>query len=154
VLGGVLDPHAAWLLERGIKTLALRVKQQNESALKVAQFLEDHPRVQRVWYPGLASHPDHDVARQQMSGFGGVVSFEIDGDCDTTSRFVDALHIPVIAPSLGGVESLVEQPAVMSYYEMTSAERAAIGIADGLVRLSVGIEEAADLVADVGAALA
>jgi cystathionine gamma-synthase len=153
VLGGVLDPHGAWLLERGIKTLALRVRQQNDSALKIAQYLEDHPRIERVWYPGLASHPDHEVARQQMHGFGGVVSFELAGSCEDTSRFIDALHIPIIAPSLGGVESLVEQPALMSYYDKSPQERAELGIKDNLVRFAIGIEDVDDLILDVGQAL-
>jgi cystathionine gamma-synthase len=154
VLGNVLDPHAAWLLERGLKTLAVRVRQQNQNALELARFLEDHPRVCRVWYPGLDSHPDYEIARQQMSGFGGVVSFEIDGDLETTSRFVDRLQVPIIAPSLGGVESLVEQPALMSYYELSPDERAAIGIGDSLVRYAVGIEDPRDLIEDAGRALA
>ena len=154
VLGGVIDPHAAWLLERGLKTLGVRVKQQNESALALARFLEDHPRVQRVWYPGLESHPDHEIAIRQMSGFGGVISFEIEGTLEDASRFVDALQIPTIAPSLGGVESLVEQPALMSYFEMTSEERAAIGISDTLIRYAVGIEDVNDLLHDLARALA
>ncbi len=154
VLGGVLDPHAAWLLERGVKTLALRVRQQNESTLRLAQFLEDHPRVERVWYPGLESHPDHEIAAAQMVGGGGVVSFEIAGTVEDTSRFVDALLIPVIAPSLGGVESLVEQPALMSYFDKSPEERLELGIKDNLVRYAVGIEDADDLIADLQRALA
>jgi cystathionine gamma-synthase len=153
VLGGVIDPHAAWLLERGLKTVGLRVTRQNASALTLARFLDDHPRVARAWYPGLDSHPDYEVARQQMSGFGGVVSFEIDGTIEDVGRFIDALQIPTIAPSLGGVESLVEQPALMSYFELTSEERAAIGISDTLVRYAVGIEETRDLLEDLGSAL-
>ena len=154
VLGGIVDPHAAYLLERGLKTLALRVRQQNDTALAVARWLERHPRVARVWYPGLASHPDHEIARRQMTGFGGVVSFEVRGDLERTSRFVDRLELPYIAPSLGGVDSLVEQPALMSYFEKTTEERLALGIRDNLVRLAVGIEDAADLVADLEQALA
>ena len=159
VLGGVLDPHAAFLLERGLKTLALRVRQQNASAGAAAEFLEQHPRVARVWYPGLASHPDHPVARRQMQGFGGVVSFEIapvagEAPLATASRFVDALTIPLIAASLGGVESLVEQPALMSYYDLSTEERLTIGIKDNLVRLAIGIEDTADILADLSQALA
>lgn len=154
VLGGVCDPHAAYLAGRGLKTLALRVEKQSATALAIARFLEGHAAVERVYYPGLASHPTHAVAAAQMRAFGGVVSFVVKGGLEAAKRCVDRMQIARIGPSFGGVESLVEQPAVMSYYEMTSAERAAIGIADGLVRLSVGIEEAADLVADVGAALA
>jgi len=159
VLGGILDPHAASLLERGLKTLALRVAQQNHNAEVVADFLEQHPKVERVWYPGLASHPDHIVAKKQMAGFGGVVSFEIgprEGErpLDTTSRFIDAMQIPYIAPSLGGVESLIEQPALMSFYELSTEERLAIGIKDNLVRFAIGIEDTVDLLADLSQALA
>jgi cystathionine gamma-synthase len=159
VLGGVLDPHAAYLLERGLKTLALRVAQQNHNAQAVAEFLEQHPKVEKVWYPGLASHPDHVVAQKQMAGFGGVVSFEIapraeERPLDTTSRFIDAMQIPYIAPSLGGVESLIEQPALMSFYELSTKERLAIGIKDNLVRFAIGIEDTADLLADLSQALA
>jgi cystathionine gamma-synthase len=153
VLGGVADPHTAALLIRGLKTLGLRVQRQNENGLAVAAFLQAHPRVERVWYPGLPSHPDHAVARSQMLGFGGVVSFEIAGGLDDTSRFIDALTIPLIAASLGGVETLVEQPALMSYYELSTEERLAVGIKDNLVRLSLGIEDAADLIADLDQAL-
>ena len=153
VLGGVTDPHNAYLLHRGVKTLALRVRQQNESALRIARFLEEHPRVRRVWYPGLPSHPDHAVAAAQMKGFGGVVSFEVDGDLEATSRFIDAVTLPLIAPSLGGVETLIEQPALMSYYELSSQERQGLGIRDNLVRLSVGIEDPEDLIADLAQAL-
>lgn len=159
MLGGVADPHAAWLVERGLKTLALRLRQQNESAQTVAEFLEAHPGVARVWYPGLASHPDHAVARAQMNGFGGVVSFEIapaagENPADAASRFIDALTIPYIAPSLGGVESLIEQPAYMSFYELSTAERLSIGIKDNLVRFAIGIEDTADILADLEQALA
>jgi cystathionine gamma-synthase len=154
IFGGCLDPHAAFLIQRGMKTLALRVGQQNESALEIARFLEAHPRVKRVHYPGLESHPHHEVARKQMSGFGGVVTFELDADLEGTSRFVDACRIPRIAPSLGGVESLVEQPALMSFYELTTEQREAIGIVNNLVRYSVGVEDPADLIADLEQALA
>jgi cystathionine gamma-synthase len=153
MLGAVVDPHNAALLARGVKTLGLRVERQNATAQAVAEFLEAHPRVRRVWYPGLPSHPDHPVARQQMLGFGGVVSFEIDGGLEATSRFIDALTLPIIAPSLGGVETLVEQPALMSYYELSTEERLAVGIKDNLVRLSLGIEDCADLLADLAQAL-
>jgi cystathionine gamma-synthase len=153
MLGGITDPHTAYLLLRGVKTLAIRIRKQNENGMAVARFLEGHPRVRRVYYPGLSSHPDYKVACEQMQGFGGVVSFEIDGDMQTTSAFIDRLHLPYIAPSLGGVETLIEQPALMSYYEMTSEDRAAIGIADELVRLSLGVEDADDLIADLDQAL-
>jgi cystathionine gamma-synthase len=153
VLGGVCDPHAAFLVGRSLKTLVVRVEKQNATALAVAQRLENHPRVERVFYPGLASHATHAVARAQMRGFGGVVSFIAKGGLEGAGRVVDAMKMARIGPSFGGVETLVEQPAVMSYYEMTSEERAAVGIADGLVRLSVGIEDAADLIADLEQAL-
>jgi cystathionine gamma-synthase len=153
VLGPVCDPHAAFLVGRGLKTLALRVERQNASALAIAHRLEKHPRIERVFYPGLASHPSHAVARAQMRGFGGVVSFIVTGGLEGASRVVDAVKLARIGPSFGGCESLIEQPAVMSYYEMTTEERAAIGIADGLVRLAVGIEEASDVVGDVERAL-
>ncbi|MBX3248806.1 MAG: aminotransferase class I/II-fold pyridoxal phosphate-dependent enzyme [Myxococcales bacterium] len=153
VLGGVLDPHAAYLIHRGIKSLAVRVRQQNASALAMAQTLEGHPRVRRVWYPGLASHPNHEVARELMTGFGGVVTFELDASLEETSAFIDACEIPRIAPSLGGVESLIEQPALMSYFELTTEQRQAVGISDSLVRYAVGIEDADELIADLLRAL-
>lgn len=158
MLGGIADPHAAWLVERGLKTLALRVIQQNASAQTIAEYLETHTAVERVWYPGLASHPDHEIATAQMSGFGGVISFEIapiEGEnvADTTSRFIDAMTIPYIAPSLGGVESLIEQPAYMSFYELSTEERLSIGIKDNLVRFAIGIEDIADILADLEQAL-
>lgn len=153
VLGGVVDPQNAFLLERGVKTLGVRVRQQNATAMAVAEFLESHPRIERVWYPGLKSHPDHTIATHQMDGFGGVISFEVAGDLQTTAKFIDALRIPYIAPSLGGVESLIEQPALMSYYEKTSDERLALGIKDNLVRFAVGIEDTDDILADLDQAL-
>ena len=153
VLGCVCDPHAAFLVARGLKTLALRVEKQNATALEIAAWLEEQPGVERVFYPGLPSHPDHAVARAQMRGFGGVVSFVARGGLEGARRLVDRLQIPRIAPSFGGVDALVEQPAVMSFYELTSEERAAIGIEDGLVRFAVGIEEPADLIADLARAL-
>jgi cystathionine gamma-synthase len=153
VLGTILDAHSGYLLLRGMKTLSLRVTRQNETALEVARFLERHPRVPSVFYPGLPSHPDHAIARAQMSGFGGVVSFVVDGTLEEVSAILDRVRIPLLAPSLGGVESLIEQPALMSFYELTKEERAAIGIAEGLVRLSVGIEDANELIADLAQAL-
>jgi cystathionine gamma-synthase len=153
-IGAVCDPNTAYLLLRGLKTLGLRVARHNETGLKVARFLEGHPQVQRVYYPGLPSHPNYAVAREQMSGFGGVVSFEVQGDIETTGRFVDALQIPYIGPSLGGAESLVVHVALATYYELSSEERAALGISDTLVRLAVGLEKADDLIADLNQALA
>jgi cystathionine gamma-synthase len=154
ILGSVIDAHAAYLVLRGLKTLGLRMRQHNASGLAVARFLEDHPMIKRVWYPGLESHPDHEVARRSMEGFGGVVSFCVAGDGPATSRFIDACQIPRIAPSLGGVESLIEQPAIISYYDNSPEERAALGIHDNLVRLSLGIEETGDLIDDLAQALA
>jgi cystathionine gamma-synthase len=154
VLGAVLDPHAAYLLIRGLQTLALRVERQNATALDIAKWLENQANVKCVYYPGIASHPDHDVAKKSMSGFGGVVSFVLAGDFDSTSRFVDACELAKIAPSLGGVDTLIEQPALMSYYGLSAEERRAIGIEDGLVRLSVGIEDASAIRADLERALA
>jgi cystathionine gamma-synthase len=153
VTGGVVDPFAAYLLVRGLKTLALRVERQNANAQALAEFLARHPRVAVVHYPGLPSHPQHDIARRQMRGFGGVVSFELAGDLEAAARVVDACRIPQIAPSLGGVESLIEQPALMSFYELTTEERLQVGIKDNLIRYAVGIEDGADLIADLGAAL-
>lgn len=153
VMGAILDPHAAYLVLRGMKTLAVRVAQQNKSALALATALEAHPRVRRVWYPGLASHPHHAIARKLMTGFGGIVTFAVKGRLDDVSRFVDACRLPRIAPSLGGVESLIEQPALMSYFELSTEQREAIGITDDLVRYAVGIEDTDELVADVLAAL-
>jgi len=154
VLGGIVDPQSAYLLERGLKTLGLRVAQQNASALAVAQYLEAHPAITRVWYPGLPSHPDYAIAKRQMSGFGGVVSFEVRGTLAETSRFIDALEIPYIAPSLGGVDSLIEQPALMSFFEKTEEERLELGIKGNLVRFAIGVEDAPDLIADLAQALA
>lgn len=153
MMGGVCDPHAAFLVHRGMKTLALRVQYQNQAALAIARFLEQHPRVERVWHPGLPSHPCHEVASRIMGGFGGMVTFAVAGDIDQTSRFIDALRIPKIAPSMGGVESLVEQPALMSYFELTTEQRLAVGISNNLVRYSVGIESTEDLIADLKGAL-
>jgi cystathionine gamma-synthase len=154
VLGGVLDPHTAWLLLRGLKTLALRMDRHNENGLRVARWLEEHPKVRRVFYPGLPSHPDHAIAARTMRGFGGVVTFELDADFDATERFIDGLRIPYLGPSLGGVESLVEMPATMSYWDLSRDERYALGITDSLVRLSLGVEDGDDLVADLSQALA
>jgi len=152
VLGGISNPHDAYLLLRGLKTLDLRVRRHNENGLRVAQFLADHPAVHCVHYPGLPSHPDYEIARRQMSGFGGVVSFEIEGDMDKTSRFVDLLRLPYIGPTLGGVESIVEQPATL--FSLDREERYEAGIKDNLVRYALGIEDADDVIADLGQALA
>lgn len=153
ILGGVVDPNAAYLILRGLKTLDLRVRQQNNTAMLLASFLESHPKVARVHYPGLESHPEHHIAKRQMTGYGGVISFEIAGDLETTSKFIDGLRIPYIAPSLGGVESLVEQPTIISYWDQSPAERARLGIKDNLVRFSCGIEDYQDILNDVSQSL-
>jgi cystathionine gamma-synthase len=153
VFGGMPDPHGAYLLIRGLKTLGPRMRQHNESGIAVARFLEQHARVERVFYPGLSSDPDHEVARRQFNGFGGVVSFLVRGDLNATARFVDGCKLATIGPSMGGVETLIEQPALMSFYELTTEQRAAIGIFDNLVRLSVGLEDRDELIADLERAL-
>jgi cystathionine gamma-synthase len=151
VLGGVSSPHDAYLLLRGVKTLDLRVRRQNENGQRVAEFLDGHPAVRRVYYPGLPSHPDHEIARRQMTGFGGVVSFEIEGDMEKTGRFIDLLRLPYVGPTLGGVESIVEQPAAL--FSLDPKERREAGIGDSLVRYALGIEDADDLIADLSQAL-
>lgn len=153
IMGGIIDPHAAYMLLRGTKTLALRVQRSNRNAEQLASFLERHHAIERVHYPGLQSHPDHEIAVAQMSGFGGVVSFQVRGSLETASKFIDALRIPYIAPSLGGTESLVEQPTIVSYWDQSPEERAKLGIADNLVRYACGIEDVEDLIADVDQAL-
>jgi cystathionine gamma-synthase len=152
VLGGVSSPNDAYLLLRGLKTLDLRVHRQNENGLRIARFLESHPAVRRVYYPGLNSHPDHEVALRQMTGFGGVVSFEIEGDLDTAGRFIDRLRLPYIGPTLGGVESIAQQQAI--FISLDERERRRTGIADTLVRYAAGVEDAGDLIADLDQALA
>jgi len=151
VMGGVGNPHDAYLLIRGIKTLDLRVRRHNENGQRVAEFLAGHPAVRRVHYPGLAGHPDHPVARSQMKGYGGVVSFEIEGDFETTGRFIDSLRLPYIGPTLGGVESIVEQPAAL--FSLDGEERREAGLVDNLVRYALGIEDARDLIDDLAQAL-
>jgi cystathionine gamma-synthase len=153
LLGNIVAPQTAYLILRGVKTLALRVERQNASGLTVARFLAEHPKVRTVWYPGLPSHPDYAVAAATMRGFGGVVSFEVEGDGPTAYRFIDALRIPTIGPSLGGVESMVSPLAVMGYASVEPEERAALGIRDELVRLCLGVEETGDLIADLAQAL-
>jgi cystathionine gamma-synthase len=153
VVGSVLDPHAAFLIMRGLKTLALRVERQNQSALSLAKALEQHPNVERVHYPWLESHPSYATASAQMRGGGAVVSFVVRGGRAAASRVVDAARIPQIAASLGGVESLIEQPAIMSFFELSDDDLAKIGINPALIRLSVGIEETSDLVEDLLGAL-
>jgi cystathionine gamma-synthase len=153
VLGTIMDPHAAFLIMRGLKTLALRVERQNQSALTLAKALERHPKVEHVYYPWLESHPSYPIAAAQMRGGGAVVSFVVRGGRAAASRVVDAVRIPQIAASLGGVESLIEQPAIMSFFELGDDDLQKIGINPALIRLSVGIEEACDLTSDLLSAL-
>jgi cystathionine beta-lyase/cystathionine gamma-synthase len=152
-LGGTLDPHACFLLHRGMKTLAVRVRYQNESTLKIAQFLESHPAVARVNYPGLESHPNHQRAASLFDGFGGMLSFELKGAIQQTERFMANLELPVSAPSLGGVEAIVTRPATTSHAGMNPEERRAMGISDNLIRLSVGLEATEDMIEDIEQAL-
>jgi cystathionine beta-lyase/cystathionine gamma-synthase len=149
ILGGVLDPHAAWLLLRGLKTLGLRIEKQNQNGMEIAKYLESHAQVRRVYYPGLDNHPQHSLAKQQMKGFGGVVSFEVEGNLEAATRFVDAVQMAYITPSLGGAETLITQPATTSHYRMAETERLKAGITDELIRLSLGIEDAQDIIADL-----
>jgi len=153
MLGGVPDPQMLYLLLRGLKTLSLRVARHNENGLRLAEFLSAHPAVAQVWYPGLASHPDHTIAKRIMRGYGGVVTFTLRADAEGTARFIDALELPYMGPSLGGVESIVEQPALMSHFALTQEERDAIGIPAELVRYAAGIEDADDLIRDLSQAL-
>lgn len=154
IMGAINSPHNAYLLQRGLKTFALRMQRHNENGLAVARYLEQHPRVERVYYPGVESHRDYEVARRTMRGFGGLVTFLVrDADWRQTANVVDAARLFRIAPSLGGVESLIEQPLVMSYYECTPEERRRFGIPDNMIRLSCGIEDAEDLIADLEQAL-
>jgi cystathionine beta-lyase/cystathionine gamma-synthase len=152
-LGGSMDPHAAFLLHRGMKTLALRVRYQNDSALRLAQFLEGHPRVNRVNYAGLESHPQHARARDLFEGFGGVLSFAVTGDVAAAERVVQSVRLPIVAPSLGGVETLITRPATTSHAGMTPEDRARLGISDSLIRVSVGIEATDELIEDFDQAL-
>jgi cystathionine gamma-synthase len=153
MLGSIIDPHTAYLILRGLKTLALRMERHNANGMAVARFLEDHPKVRRVWYPGLECHPDHAIAAASQHGYGGVVSFEIDGDGERAYRFIDALKIPTIGPSLGGVESLISPLALIGFADVSPEERAELGISDELVRFCIGIEETEDILADLVQAL-
>jgi cystathionine beta-lyase/cystathionine gamma-synthase len=148
-LGGVMDPHAAWLLLRGIKTLAVRVQRQNESALRIAEFLAQHSKVRRVHYPFLEGHPQRAIAMEQMSGGGGMVSFEVEGSGEDAKRMTEALRLFTLAPSLGGVDSLVSIPVLTSHAMISPDQRQKMGVTEQLIRLSVGIENADDLIADL-----
>jgi cystathionine beta-lyase/cystathionine gamma-synthase len=152
-LGGSLDPHAAFLLHRGMKTLALRVRFQNQSALAIAHFLERHPAVDSVHYAGLESHPRHARARQLFEGFGGVFSFELKGDVAEADRFMKSVTLPINAPSLGGVETLITRPATTSHSGMSVEDRRRLGISDRLMRVSIGVEATEDIIQDFEQAL-
>lgn len=152
--GPVLDPHAVWLLERGVKTLAVRMARHNENGLAIASWLERHAAVEKVFYPGLESHPDHARARALFSGCGGVVSLMVRGGDDAALRVTQRLRLMCVAPSLGGVETLVSMPRFTSHAALAVEQRHAIGIGDGFIRLALGIEDRADLIADLEQALA
>ena len=148
-LGGTLDPLAAWLLLRGLKTLGLRMEKHNSNGVRVARYLEKHRKVKRVYYPGLPSHPQYSIAKRQMKGFGGVISFEIDGNFETTMKFVDNLKLCFLAASLGGAETLATQPVTCSHYFVGAEDRKKAGITNQLVRLALGIEDPEDIIADL-----
>ncbi len=153
VFGGISDPQSAWLLMRGVKTLKVRMEAHNQNGMQVAQFLENHPRIDRVYYPGLKSHPQHELAKRQMKGFGGMVSFEVAGGSDALAQFLGRLQICQLAVSLGGIESLICPPALTTHRRLSKSQRIRAGIKDNLVRLSVGIEDAQDLIGDLEGAL-
>jgi cystathionine beta-lyase/cystathionine gamma-synthase len=153
VWGQSPDPFALWLLERGMKTLDVRVKRQNENALRLAQWCESRPEFSKVHYPGLASHPDHEIAEQCLDGYGGMMAVELAGGGEAAARFLEGLRLVTHAPSLGGVDTLVSEPRYTSHSFMTPEGRAAIGIPDGFLRFSVGIEDVGDLIADFEHAL-
>lgn len=153
-VGATIDPFACFLVLRGTKTLALRMDRHCANAAAIADFLHEQPSVSRVYYPGLTDHPTHDVARRQMDDFGGMVSFELDRDLETASALISDLELFTLAESLGGVESLIEQPAAMTHVGVPAEERRAAGLTDGLIRVSVGVEHVDDLIADLDAAFA
>jgi methionine-gamma-lyase len=152
-LGGVISPFNAWLLLRGLKTLPVRMERHSENAMQIAQFLDFHPKVERVWYPGLHTHPQHETAVRQMSGFGGMIAFELKGGHNAGVKLLDSVRLITLAVSLGDCDTLIEHPASMTHSTYSPEERASFGISDGLVRLSVGIEGVDDLIADLDQAL-
>jgi cystathionine gamma-synthase len=150
IMGGINSPHNLYLLERGLKTFALRMQQHNRNGQAIAEFLAGHPRVEKVFYPGLATHPTHAIAARTMRGYGGLVTFLLkDADWRATAKVIDSVRIPRIGPSLGGVESLIEQPMVMSYFSYAPEERVRFGIPDNMIRLACGIEDTNDLIDDL-----
>jgi cystathionine gamma-synthase len=153
ITGTIASPLTCYLVQRGLKTLALRMQQHNQNGQALAEFLSQHPKIDRVYYPGLASHPYHKIAKQTMRGFGGLLTFAVSGGAVAAQRLVESVRIPRIAPSLGGVESLIEQPLYMSYYQMTPERRKQVGIEDNMVRVALGIEDTRDLIEDFRQAL-
>ncbi|MEM8733776.1 MAG: aminotransferase class I/II-fold pyridoxal phosphate-dependent enzyme [Planctomycetota bacterium] len=154
IMGGINAPHSLYLLQRGLKTFELRMQRHNENGMAIAQFLHDHPRVEKVFYPGLTSHPTHEIAARSMRGFGGLVTFLVkDADWQQTAEIVDRVEIAKIGPSLGGVETLIEQPLLMSYYHQTPENRKKFGIPDNMIRMACGIENTDDLISDLKQAL-
>ena len=153
-MGGNIDPHAAYLIIRGLKTFALRVKYQNESSLVIARWLEKHPKIRQVWHSHLPSHPSYRIAKKQMpNGVGGCFAFEVDGSLRQVQKFLRSLQIILMGPSLGGTESLISHPATITYYDMSRKQRYALGVTDQLCRLAVGVEDAEDIIADLDQAL-
>jgi len=148
-VGAILSPFDSWLVMRGIKTLAVRMERHEKNAMRIAKYLEEHPLVERVYYPGLPSHPQHELARRQMRGFGGMLSFELKGGLKEAVKFVESLEIFALAESLGGVESLIELPALMTHASLPKEEREKVGIKDSLIRVSVGIEDVEGLIEDM-----
>ncbi len=152
-IGGTPGPFDSWLVLRGIKTLAVRMKKHEENAMKVAEFLEKHPKIKKVNYPGLKSHPQYELAKKQMSGFGGMISFEVNGDKEATKKIVESTELFALAESLGGVESLINHPFTMTHVGVPAEHKARLGIVENLIRLSVGIEDTNDLINDLKKAL-
>lgn len=153
MVGSIADPFTCFLLERGLKTFALRMEHHNRAGLKIAEFLESHPKIEKVWYPGLPSHPDHEIAMRQMKGFGSVITFLVRGGDLETCKFIDSLNLFMITPSLGGTESLVTQMATMSFYDYPPEYRQSIGMTNNLVRIALGLEDPDDLISDLEQAL-
>jgi cystathionine beta-lyase/cystathionine gamma-synthase len=152
-LGGTLDPHACFLLHRGVKTLSVRVAYQNRSAFGIASFLEKHPAVKKVNYPGLESHSAHSLAKRMFDGFSGMLSFELHGGVGAADQFIERTRLPIVAPSLGGIETLLTRPATTSHSGLSPEERQKAGISDELIRVSVGIEHTDDVIDDFKQAL-